>query len=168
MADNFDEDAIRKFFKSMEVDQLNNQSKQLASQGMTESVPPPNPYAGGGGQKKGILGTIGSIAAPVMKLGGMAANFLGAPHIGVPLSIAGGAVGGATEGGLSGALTGAGKAGLTEAATYGMGKGLDFLKGGGGAPIDIASKRLTIPGKRLNPIDMGSYTIPANTSAGGS
>jgi hypothetical protein len=166
----FDEDAIRKYFQNMEIDQVNKQVSQVGSQGMAEAATPapPNPYANSGGQKKGVLGTIGSIAAPVMKLGGMALSAVGMPYVGIPLSIAGSAVGGAGDGGgITGALKSGTKAGITEAATFGMGKGLDFLKGGsGGTPIDIASKGLTIPGKRLNPIDMGGYTIPANASEG--
>ena len=163
MTDFLDDDSLQKLFKRMNVDQVNQQAIASADPG----TPPPNPYGGGGGGKKGILGTIGSIAAPIMKLGGMAASALGAPYIGVPLSIAGAAVGGGTERGVSGALEGAGKAGLTEAATFGMGKGLDLLKAPINDPINLASKGLAIPGRRLNPIDMGNLTVPASPKSFG-
>ncbi|MFA4834856.1 MAG: hypothetical protein WC749_02125 [Dehalococcoidia bacterium] len=167
----FDEDAIRKYFQNMELDQVNRQSSQLGSQGMAEaSAPaPPNPYANSGGQKKGgFLGTVGKIAAPIMKLGGMALSAAGMPYVGVPLSIAGSAVGGAGDGGgITGALKGAVTSGVSQGATAGLGAGLDMLKTPMNDPINLASKGLTIPGKRLNPIDMGNMTIPASPKSFG-
>jgi hypothetical protein len=72
MTDFLDEDALQKMFKRMDVDATNQKSMQgmAQAQAFSEAPPPPNPYAQSGQQSKGVLGTIGSIAAPLMKIGG--------------------------------------------------------------------------------------------------
>jgi hypothetical protein len=131
MADLFDEEALQKYFKRLNVDQLNQQAVQ-ESQGMAN--PAPNPYSGGEQKKGGFLGAVGKIAAPVMKLGGMVLSAAGMPYVGIPLSVAGGAVGGASDGGgISGALKGGIKSGIAEGASLGIGSGLSALGGMGSA-----------------------------------
>ena len=179
MADLFDEDALQKYFRRMNIDQLNQQAEQQGMAGMSEAAsPPPSPYAGGS-QKKG--GSIGKIVAPVMKLGGMAATLLGAPYIGVPLTIAGGAVEGASGGGgITGALKGTLKSGLGEAASFGIGSGLSALTSAApqaimtgsklSAPLSAAVKSpemMSSLGKNLSVIDpVKKLTSPYSSMTG--
>ena len=130
----YDDEDLQKYLKKMEVDQSNRQT-----QGMAAPAAAPNPYHETAPQSGGWT----SIVSPLMKVGGMAANLLGQPEIGIPLSIAGGAVGGAGGGGgMGGAL----KGGLTSAATSaigaGVGAGLNALTdaSAGGEAIITGSK----------------------------
>jgi len=182
MADLFDEDALQKYFRRMNIDQLNQQAEQQGMAGMSEAAsPPPSPYVGGSQKKGGFFGTIGKIVAPVMKLGGMAANFLGAPYIGVPLTLAGGAVGGASGGGgITGALKGTLKSGLGEAASFGIGSGLSALTSAApqaimtgsklSAPLSAAIKSpemMSSLGKNLSVIDpVKKLTSPYSSMTG--
>lgn len=122
-----------------------------------------------------IFDTLGKLA----QIGGMVASVAGAPMVGVPLSIAGGAASGGSQGGLKGAALGAGVAGASQAASGGIGKAMEGLK----TPVDTgamtgyseAGAPYTIPGARKNPIK--SFTqagkpldVPASPTefAGGS
>ena len=109
-------------------------------------------------------GMFSSIAAPVLSLGGTVADMLGQPEIGIPLQMAGGAVGGSGRG-VGGMAKGAGMAGAKAGLSMGAGSALDWLKSPINDPIDMASKGLTIPGRRLNPIDLGNLTVPASPKA---
>lgn len=157
-----DDDSLQKYYKRLNVDQVNQQATEEMGKGMAGVTPAQNPYADSGEKKSGILGKI---VSPVLKVGGMVATMLGQPEIGIPMSIAGGVASGADQGGLKGALGGAVKSGIGEAATYGLGTGLDMLKSPINDPIDIASKGLTVPGQRLNSIDLGNLTVPASPKA---
>ena len=84
-----------------------------------------------------ILGTI-------MKLGGTAANMMGQPEFGVPLSVGGGMAGGA-KGGVTGALTEGAKSAVGQGLSMGMGAGLDALR----TPSDVTSGAL-ISGDKLS------------------
>jgi hypothetical protein len=109
----------------------------------------------------GIFSNIGNIGSTLMKLGGMAATFLGQPEIGVPLTIGGSALGGGTKGGWKGALMEGGKSG----AMAGLSGGLGAFNTPVNDPISLASKGLTIPGGRTNPLDLGNMTVPASPKA---
>jgi hypothetical protein len=104
-----------------------------------------------------ILGTI-------MKLGGTGANLLGQPEIGIPLSVGGGVVSGSKDG-MAGALTSGAKSVVGQGLSLGMGAGLDALKTPVNDSIDITSKGLTVPGRRLDPVDLGNMTAPASPKA---
>ena len=136
---------------------------------MWPDPPPQIDPQGGGGSK--ALGIVGKLA----QLGGMGATMAGAPYLGIPLSVAGGAASGAGSGGWQGALMGAGKAGVSAGIGAGAGKAvpglLDKLK----SPVDTgpigafskAGKGITAPGVRENPIEMFSssgdpMTVPAS------
>ena len=153
MAYDYDEDDHLRMMRRQEIDRQNQEN-----QGMAGRVPP-NPYGGASEKKGGWTG----ILSPAMKLGGTAATMLGQPEIGIPLSVAGGAVGGyGSGGGLSGAAMGAGKSAIGQGMSAEMGSGLDWLK----APVDdtISVGGLTIPGGRTSPIDLESkgLTVPAS------
>ena len=151
----FDEDALKKYFQNMGIEKQNQQTEHEAMQGMgAVANPPPNPYAGTEQKKSGGWT---SIVSPIMKIGGMAATALGQPEIGIPLSIAGGAVGGAGGGGgITGALGGGLKSGVGQAVSYGMGsKGYD-VPGGDGGLFNTAGGAAS----------GGGYTVPAKAAGG--
>ena len=104
------------------------------------------------------------ILSTIMKLGGTAANMMGQPEFGVPLSVGGGVVGGSKEG-MAGALKGGAKSAVGQGLSMGMGAGLDALKTPINDPIDLTSQGLSVPGQRLNPIDTGNVTVPASPKA---
>lgn len=140
MTDFLDEDSLQKMFKRMNVDETNQKSMQGMAQSADVATPPPNPYAQTEQKKSGGWT---SIVAPIMKLGGMALSAVGMPYVGIPLSIAGGAVGGAGGGGgMSGALGGAVKSGIGQAAGYGLGS-LGSMGSGG---YTIPGVSTSIPG----------------------
>lgn len=156
-----EDDELQKYLKRMDVSRANQESQ--AGMASISGAPPPNPY-----KEEEKQSGWQKIVSPIMKIGGMAADLLGFPEVGVPLSIAGGAVGGSSNGGgISGALKGGVMSGIGEAASAGMGSAFDFMK----SPIDdpISTGGLTIPGRRENAIDLTSQglTVPASPTAFG-
>ena len=124
----------------------------------------PNPALGPHEIPAPHQGMFSKIASPLLSLGGTAATMLGQPEIGIPLQMAGGAVGG-SGGGIGGMVKGAGMAGGKAALNAGVGGALDWMKSPVNDPIDMASKGLTIPGGRTSPMDLGNLTVPASPKA---
>lgn len=111
------------------------------------------------------------ILGKLAQVGGAVATAAGAPMVGVPMSIAGGAASGGSQGGLKGAAMGAGIAGAGQAASGGIAKAVEGLK----APVDMGEMGgysakgapYTIPGVRKSPIQThtaggGGLTVPAS------
>lgn len=108
---------------------LENLLRRRQNQGQPEQSAPPLPPPPSGG---GPFSWIGQ----GLQLVGSVANMAGQPYIGIPASVAGGAMKGGAEGGLTGAL----KQGGTTAAFQGLGQGLSALL----APAEAGAT--TVPG----------------------
>ena len=130
------------------------QMNQVAYMNAPQATPPPVPTSSGGGFFSKIVG-------PVAKLGGAAATVLGHPEIGVPLSIAGGAVGGGGKGGVKGAVVEGGKEGLMQAVSGGFGSAATPSK----EIVSSGGKALTQPGKEATGLFkmFGGGVTPATT-----
>ena len=139
----YDNEDLQRYLKKLEVDQANRQAQGMDAAAEHPAADPYRepPKTGGGWTK---------ILSPLMSLAGMGLSAVGLPEVGVPLSIGGGAVGGASGGGgITGALGGGVKSGVGQMGSTGMGN-------------LFGTPSYTGYGPEGDP-----YTVPASTASSG-
>ena len=123
---------------SLDALKARTNSQAAATNAQFANIPKPKPQQGG----------IAGLGGTVMQLGGTAANLLGQPEIGIPLTIGGSALSGGATGGITGAAMGAGKSAVGAGLTAGLGSILPTSGSAPGASPDaplLTGSKLSAP-----------------------